>query len=270
MVVGVRGEYDLVYKDYTPVVGQSRYRLPARMYDGVRDVCWVDTDGREWLMTSIDLEDVPRLQNIGNAPTARECQFYLDGDYLRLHPAPGAVTGTLRVKYVLHPSKLVKTTSANVIDITGAGYGVNVEGFTAWNISGTSQYNPDNGAISDVVAAGNSHSCLLYDAAVESGLGIYAAAWPYDPLVSAGDYLCAAGYTPIVQLPDAALSYFVLRVAALCLDAADDAEGSARLMQHTNAARQNALAALKPRNQAEPRTLVCRNSALRVGWSVRY
>lgn len=267
MVVSVRGEYDLVHTDYTPVAGQSRYRLPARLYDGPRDVCWVDTDGQERHMASIDLEDVPRTSRIGNAPSARECAFYLEGDYLRLHPAPASAQGTLRVKYVLHPSKLVKTTSASVvaIDPGTVSYesGLVIVGWTA------GQLNPD-GQICDVVSGGNAHSCLMFDVEAQAFLGnTNALAWPYDPLVSGGDYLCLAGYTPIVPLPDAALAYFVYRVAALCLDAADDAEGFSRMIQHAQKACADALKTLKPRNQAEPKMMVCRNSPLRVGWSAR-
>lgn len=263
MVVSVRGEYDLVYKDYTPVAGQSRYRLPARMYDGPRDVCWVDTDGREYQLGTIDLEDVPRISWTGTAPNVRECQFYLEGDYLRLHPAPASALGTLRVKYVLHPSSIVKTTSVNTSAIlTVVSY---TAGYVIVTVSGT-QFNPDNGVLSDIVGAGNAHAALVWDAATQSGLGLWSVPSAHDPLVVAGDWLCAAGYTPIVPLPDAALSYFVYRVAALCLDAADDAEGFSRMIQHAEKARAEALKTLKPRNQAEPKSVVCRNSPLRVGW----
>lgn len=267
MVVSVRGDYDLVYKDYTPVVGQARYRLPARMYDGPRDIVWVDTDGREYQMTSIDLEDVPRVSRIGNAPSARECQFYLEGDYLRLHPAPASVTGTIRVKYVLHPSKIVKTTSTSVAPITGATYAAVLGTYYCSLAFTAGQLNPDD-SLCDVVGGGNSHAVLVPDQYMTSASGNNVT-FPAttDPQLAAGDYLCTPGYTPIVPLPDAALSYFVYRVAALCLDAADDAEGFSRMIQHAQKACAEALKTLKPRNQAEPKTLICRNSPLRVGWS---
>jgi hypothetical protein len=274
LVVASGGDYYLVRKDYTIVAGQRFYRLPSRAYGGVADVLWGDdgaTDEEFRSLTAMNREDLG--QSWVNNPTVSDCSsssYYLDGDKIGLFPPPGSARGTLRIKFTLHPSHLVLTTSSRVIDITGAGYGTNLEGTTAWTISGTSQYNPDNGAVSDVVSAGNAHSCLMFDAPVESGLGIYAAEWPYDPLVEVGDYLCSAGYTPLLQLPDMMHPYFIRRVAGACLMAAGDREGAAAELQAAAQLYEKVQSAIKPRDEAEPTTIVCRNSALRSRGSFGY
>lgn len=271
MVVQAGGEFDLAFKDYTIVTAQTRYRLPARMYDGVRDVVWVDASGQEFTLGTLDLEDVPRsIVVAATTPSVRECRYYLDGDFLHLYPAPTDTTGTLRVKYALHPSALVKITSTNVTRITGSVYNpLTLPPYTG-SVSWTAgQLDPVN-TYCDVVGSGNAHSCLMYDEYFELGSAVVSLhRWPFDPQIVAGDYLCRAGYTPIVQLPDAALAYFVRQCARACLEAADDEQGAAREYRAAEALRAKALGALKPRNKAEPGNLVTRNSPLRVAWSAR-
>lgn len=271
MVVQAGGEFDLAYKDYTIVSAQARYRLPSRMYDGVRDVVWVDSSGQEFKLGTLMLEDVPSAIVVAmTTPSVRDCRYYLDGDFLHIHPAPTDTSGTLRVKYALHPSALVKTTSANVAIITGFTYAENgdppYDGVISWTAG---QLNPD-GVTCDVVSAGNAHSCLMYDftAVVTTGDNSRFE-WPFNPSIVAGDYLCRAGYTPIVQLPDAALAYFVRQCARACLEAADDEQGAAREFRAAEALRAKALGVLKPRNKAEPTTITTRNSPLRVSCFAR-
>jgi hypothetical protein len=139
----------------------------------------------------------------------------------------------------------------------------------AWT---SGQLNPDSQTC-DIVGAGNAHACLVWDALMTASVivgDVDTYEWPYDPGVVAGDWLCLAGYTPLVQLPDFALPCFVHYVAAACLVAHGDREGAAAERAIGQQKYEKAISVATPRSEAEAPTMVTRNSPLRARWNGGY
>lgn len=267
IVAATHGDYYLARKDYDVVANQRFYRLPDRAYNSITDVCWVDANGLEGpALGAIKLEDIPRAgatQSTSGSPPA--CVHWIDGDRLGLYPVPSATTTyLLRVKYMQHPSRLALTTSTDVSAIVTdtASW---ASGSLTIGLPDSTHFFPAINATCDIVSSGNAHATLLSDALITNRVvAVFTIAAATNPTVASTDYFCRPGYTPIVQLPDFMLPYFIRRVAGGCLTAASDRPGADRELQAAAQLLEKAQSAAAPRNKAEPRTVRSRNSALAV------
>lgn len=266
LVMAANGEYYATSKDYTIVAGQRRYRLPPLIHNAIKDVVWVDTNGREFSLGTISAEDVPRLSYVVTVGTAQGSSYYLEGDSLCLHPVPTSADGTLRLKYYRQPGKLALTSSTRAVAITGVTAWNSSTGAVGITIADATHFYPASAA-GDVVGGGNTHATIVTDVTMSHGSGGTAliVTWTQteDPLLAVGDYICSPGYSPLVQLPDHMQPYFVRRVAGACLLAQGDREGAAAELQSAAALYEKAQSTSRPRNQAEPNTIITRNSPLR-------
>lgn len=262
LVMATAGDYYVTLKDWSVVAGQRRYRLPKLHHNAIKDVVWVDADGNERPLATIDPEDVPG-HYVVTVGTAECCSYYLEGDYLCLSPVPQQAVGSLRLKYYRQPGRLVLTTSNSVAPVTDFVYGSGsaTEALVSWT---TGQLNPDN-QVCDIVGGGNAHAALVVDATMSSFIGdVSLFTWPENPLVAAGDYLVLSGYSPVVQLPDHMQPYFIRRVAGACLMVVKEYDAAAAELREASALYEKAQSTSRPRNAAEPRTIITRNSPLRL------
>lgn len=254
----IGADYYVSSEDYTLESGYTRYRLPNRMFGPVRDVLIVDSAGGETSVPRMDLEDLGRRADVGGSTSG--FHHYFDGDFLGLYPAPtsGSTSLTLRVRYFRMPSLLVVGTSAtriNAIDLD-----TDVDTFTVLaNAGGWT-----TGDELDVISTGNAYQVLAESRVLSgvSSLTFNFTATLVGSGIRSGDYVAAAGYTPLVQCPEHMYAWLVESVAAQCIAVEDPSE--ARNKQ----ARAEKLGAIakstnKPRSIAEPHTLVARNSPYR-------
>lgn len=268
LVVKTHGDYYLAVQDTAVVSGQRFYRLPDRAYGAVLDVLWGDTGATDDEFVSlhvIEREDLGRQGEIRVSTDVSVSRYFIDGDKIGLWPIPNASRGTLRVKYTTAPSRLAHAASGRYAVINAVAYDSTLAG--ALIVTLGAGLNPAAGDRVDIVSAGNAHAAILVNREVDDellGAPVFEGI-AVNPLVAAGDYLCSAGYSAIVQLPDHMSAYFVRRVAGACLEAQGDYEGADRQYIAARSAHDKALSTGKPRSQAEPRNIVTRNSPLRVG-----
>jgi hypothetical protein len=82
--------------------------------------------------------------------------------------------------------------------------------------------------------------------------------------LSAGDYICLAGYSPVINMiPDDAYSYLESLLAKRCLMAIGDFEGSAMLDADIAEEKTNLLKLIEPRVTGEPKVIINRTGLVR-------
>lgn len=262
LVMSTDGGYYAVKKDYTIVAGQRLYRLPPYAHNAVKDVVWVDGNGVEFPLSVVDSEDVPRLAYAVTNGTVQNCVYYLDNDFLALHPAPTSTTGTLRLKYYRQPGQLALSTGTRVVSISSASWASSVQTIV---VADTTHYYPTTSDTGDIVGAGNAHASILIDATIATRVSTtYTLTATDNPGVVAGDWFCQPGYSAVVQLPDHMQPYFIRRVAGACLTVTGDLRAAGVELDAAAQLYEKAQSTSKPRDQAEPKALITRNSPLRV------
>lgn len=202
--------------DYTLATTTSAYRLPKNVYGPIRSISYIDGD-EEVSVPIMDVGDIARTANLSASP----CGFhaYLHGDFFSIYPLSEA-TGTVRVRYFKHPSRLCAVSAATTI----ASMTLGSDQLTLTANSGswtTSSY-------LDVVSAGSAHQVMLdYGdvSAVSTLLFTFS-----DDLAAfkgqVGDFVATTGYTPILQVPDHYAPATVALVAAACLRADRDLDAA--------------------------------------------
>lgn len=254
-LVGMREEYGVADYDVSVVSGTAAYRLPPRASgDALRDVQLLSGT------TYVPLTRItPEERNQFAATGAVSAYLFQDNDIV-LVPEPTAAT-TLRLKYHKRPSKLVATTAvATISSINGARLVITTTTTIPSTITASS--------ISvDVVDNTPGFKTLAMDyttAATTSGTTItLTTALPAS--VSAGDYVCLAGESPVAQIPVEAHPLLAQRAATVCQNALGDAkwQASDALCERM---RKEYMALSTPRSKGSRRPLVNRNGP---GWGNR-
>jgi hypothetical protein len=193
--------------------------------------------------------------------------FYFDGGGIVL--LPDGASGTLRVRYHAAPSKLTADTPAPIIT-------VNLDTPTA----GITQVRADGSAASalltgtlDIVSAGPAHELIGIDVPFSRGAP---SAWieldSTDLLgqVSVGDYVCVAGESPVLQIPESLSSPLIaLTVARMLRQGGYSSESAQHLDAGMNALK-GVAALLHPRSDGNPKRLkggvLSRLSGQRMRW----
>lgn len=266
--LSVSGGYDLATLDYAITSGQTLYRLPARSFGPVQDVIEVQTDdaASELSMPIASLEDIARPERL-RLRSRTQYLATVDGEYLRLYPAPTTTAKTLRIRYLRQPNKLAllatgaKVTARSTVIVLG----VPIDQLTLDTSLTFSASTP-----ADAISGGNAHSAIIFDViptAAAAGfanvnMNTYPTGWGN---TAVGDYIALAGYTPIAQIPEFMESLLVLRVAAAALAANGEREEASAVRKEAEQRAEQVAQLLKPRVAAEPDYIVTRNSVLRSG-----
>lgn len=227
-LVGVREEYYVTYKDYTITANQAAYILPQRsMGMAAREVQIVDSSGNVRNLPRISV-DTLHIRGSGTASTPDA--FYLRGDSIVLSPTPSSTSNTLRVYYSSAPGALVETTACAVISAINTSTNViSVTTIPSTWVTGNSF---------DLIQATGSHSPLSIDnvSTSVSGTDITLPSLPTG--LAVGDYVCLAGESCLIQLPNDVRPILATLVAAEMLISMNQpngekllAKGMARLVQ---------------------------------------
>lgn len=255
LLVSVREEYGISDYDQTTTVGEDTYGLPPRAAgDSLRQVLLSDGAGNYYPLSRIEPN-----RRYDYSSSGEPSGFVVEDHSVILVPSPSTAT-TLRMKYFRQASALVVTSAvATVSSINGAR--------TVVTTSSTIPATFTSGVSLDVVDNLPGFRCLTIDAATTgtvSGTTItFSSALP--DTVTAGDYVCLAGESPVPQIPVSLHPLLAQRTAQKCLEALGD-KRSRDAKEICDEMRRSAITLLTPRTQGNNRVIVNHNAP---GWSRR-
>ena len=253
LLLSVREEYRVADYDLTVVAGTSTYRMPERAAgDKARDVLLLV--GSDYVpLTRIE----PERRAMSSATGSVEGFMFQDTD-LVLVPTP-AQSGTVRIKYFRRPSKLVATSAvATIATIASDRLSVTT--------SSTIPSTFTTSAALDFVDNNPGFRLHQMDLTptVASGTGLtFATALPSS--ISAGDYVCLAGESPVPMCPVEVHPLLCQRTAQVAMEALSDPRAGAAEAK-CDRMKKDALALLTPRSEGSARYLINFNGP---GWQRR-
>ena len=223
----------LTVRETVTVTGSQRYLIPARAVGRtLRAVFW---DGES-------LRPLDYLQWRDESGDPLMVGF--EGNYFLPYPTPASTsTGKLEIAYYCKPSALVKTSSAGKITSINSGSNlIQVASVPSSIVTGVSV---------DLIRGQGGNDILLRDAvATVSGTNItLSTALPTD--LALNDYVCLAGYSPVVNMPEELASLLSKAVQIVVLEAQSDMEALQLAQASYKKLAENAYSATSPRMQGE-------------------
>ena len=111
-IAGARSGYWLQLNILTPTVGVSRYRIPARSVGGtLEQVELARGAGNAFDPLPLATSEQTYFYEMASGQTGRPAAYTIVGDFVQLLPTPDSANYTLRLKYYIRPSKLVRAQS---------------------------------------------------------------------------------------------------------------------------------------------------------------
>lgn len=247
-LISAKSEYLTQDKDYTLVAGTAGYAMPTRAVMGkVREVALIASDGK----TLANLQE-KRLEDLnGLDPTIRgtPTHYYFKRNTLLLYPTPDAAL-TMRVTLFRRPNRLVAATtgtSGNIGIVLSAT--ATVVTFTTSRPSAFTTSTP-----LDFIQASPPFDALADDKTPTAvgGSTVTFAAGVIPSGLAAGDFVCLAEESPILQLP-AEMFYLLAQRVASSLAPGGEEERETMTDE--------LLSTVEQRNDGEPEYLVNRDWA---------
>lgn len=256
LVANARDEHGVHFADVEVPAGQEYVRLPPRVVAGrLRDITRRSAAGNSWV-------SVPRLEPEDTARWAtpapigiQSLSVVVEAGFLRLVPVP-TQTQTLRISYVRTPSTLASVASCFQVSAITPGAFVSLTTLAATT----------GGALYDLVMVGNGDS--LADRATNIGSGTSPAIALADMdrrytntspetarYLAEGLFLCPAGTTCIVPLPDVASTLLSHATAIGFMASIGDSEGASRTQDALDAMTSQLVPLLSERIEGEPQTV---------------
>lgn len=257
LVANARDEHAVHTVDVAVASGQATARLPPRVGAGrLRDVTMLSSDGQAYVnVPRFEPEDVAGIRSgSGVAPTA--ISIVVQGGFLRIFPAPTDAL-TLRISYVRTPSPfaLVSTCTAATGITIGAQLLVGHAGtLTAGNYDIILVSNGDSLGDSVATIAPVLGSTTFANSQLSPMFAqVQAEATRY---LAEGFYLCPAGTSCVVPLPDMASSLLAYHAAANLMHSIGDVDAATRAERTADRMREQLLPLLSERIEGEPQTVV--------------
>ena len=268
LVLRQREEFWLSSADLT-LTSETSYPLPRRAIGGkLAEVSVLDNQGREM--------NVPRISpaDLQNASTG----FYMDGRGVRLflrNNQPPTILGTkLRLRYYVQPGALILTTdTANCVQLwTTTSTTITYQAAGGWSPANNDMIDivrgraPFDTALVGVRISGLSASTFTpldyWTGATASTTGL-AGGNDNEP---EPDWVCRAGYSPVVQAPLEFHDVLAQKVAVKVFESKGMTEklGSAR--EELGRMEGDAVALISPRVDGETQRAVSRNGLFRMRW----
>jgi len=230
LVANARDEHAISTADVAVAAGQTTVRLPPRVASGrLRDVTMLSSDGTSYV-------SVPRLEPedvaIGgmSVPTSpQSIAVVVQAGFLRILPVSTQAL-TLRISYVRAPSTLALVATCTAV----TGLTVASVQLTATHAGTLAAGNWDFVLVSNGDTLGDSVATIVPALGSTTFLNtqlspmfsqVQAEATRY---VAEGVFLCPAGTTCIVPLPDAVSPLLAYRAAISMMQAIGDDEGAGR------------------------------------------
>lgn len=243
------------HSDVPIVSGTAKYRVPSRaLAAGVSDVVIVDAGGEEYDPPYITARDRHYFSG-GRRPNSRSPYAYTwEGDHIVILPTPQESQYSLRVRYPRQPPRLVLVASCGLVTNKSATT-IDVlampSGWGSFNTVDVVEGTPHGDALMLDQLAGISSNTLTIAAGVDSE-------------IDDGDYVCLAGESCVIPLPE---NVWPVLVEALAVDVMTRLEdNSSTIATHVDLRDEAAsavLAVLEPRSRAERPMLRRRGSPYR-------
>lgn len=212
-------------------ISSSGTLIPSRAIGStVLDVAWVDSG---------DTSELPYVERLG--PSSRSPGWYLKRNRVMYVN----VTGTARISYNVMPSELVEVSRCGVVSVSGTTY------YTVTSVPSVIV----TGSVCDVVQGKPQFDALAKDKTVSNvaGTNIYFSALPSSDVV-AGDYVCLAGESPVLQVPEVAHD-LIVHGAALRIATANAHPSVQVIAQRYGEIRQMVVKAMGGRTKGSPRII---------------
>lgn len=243
------GEEHLVAKDpvdYAITSGQAEYAVPERSIDGIVRTVTYSSDNVSF--TPFSRTEPGRVFAASGSPQA----YTVEGSNLVLVPTPDATSGTLRVKYLIRPNRLVETSAAGevlsidtgtkTVTMTAALPGT----FTASRLYDLVKGYPHFGSHSiDATVSSAGASSLTFTDALPAGLAV-------------GDFVCLAGESPVPQIPVSLHHVLALRVVGVYLFGIGEYAAAEATENLCEKKRLEAVKRMSPRTIGSPRCVINR------------
>ncbi len=273
-VVLGRGEHWYATEDTTIVAGTASYRLPRRLLGrAVRGITVVPPGRPEYPLAQVD--PIALRGVFSSTAVANPAYFAFEGDFIKLGAVPAEAGWTLRVHYIMRPSKLVavdatantaiyavvSTTNIRVISTTLGANVTTANGYVDI-VRGSEPYDPifldRRVSLSQPYAAPNFY--------FESSTPIVVADIPSasSPVTPGQEpyYLVQRDQTVFPPIPAALWTSLVYATAAAALAAVRD-PGATQMAARAMAAKSQAMNLMEPRDERQTETIVNPYSGLR-------
>lgn len=248
-------EYFVTMDSETMVSGTDTYSIPYRAVGRKLRDLKISDGGNVKSVIQVRLEDA-HLYSFQGSPMA----FYYFGDKIKIVPTPNSNTISLQKFYLFRPSHLVTTSQA--AQVTGvSGNNVTVSSVPTGFSASTKV---------DFVQGISGYSTLAYDQTITSVSGTTLTITTPPTDLAVGDYVTMKEETPVIQFPDEAYSYLVLRTAKRVLEAIADFEGAKIIAERLAQAKRNLQTLLAPRIEGEGIKIINRQGLLRGYRGLRY
>lgn len=248
LVIAQKEDYFLSHVEVPLEVGADSYEIPARAVGAkLREVLILDADRNPI--------NVPRIDT-GNAVGA-DFGFLTDGDALTfMHDEPDLtdIGATLRISFYGRPNSLISTSDAAVISAVGASTATIASAPSSW--SAPTSF--------DVIRSVPPFAPVALDIAG----GLSGTTWTptrgMPTNISAGDYLCRAGESPVPQLAPEIHPLLAQATAVAILESKGLAQKAAAATSTRDRLAAQVAAMISPRVDGEAITVVNRNSIYRL------
>ncbi|MDX2015565.1 MAG: hypothetical protein SFW67_35560 [Myxococcaceae bacterium] len=243
-VVSVREDFLLRYLDVE--AAQNRIRLPPRSVYGAVRLVQVAVTGQVGYrrLERLSLSDGAHYESAAAVAPAFGA-WYFDGGGIRLVGLSG--NPRIRVWYQSRPGQLALVSACDAVtSLPGqpsALYAAGIEGQLGRTT--TTVVSPV-----DVISKDSAHQYVLTDGAMTGSTTARITGW-WDDFPQVGDYICPAGQTCVVPLPEQLGGTLVEMVAARILEEKGYPQG-AQMRERALAALQRALTGLTPRASGNP------------------
>lgn len=242
------------------VGGQALYDIPYRSVGrGLRDILINDGLLNARSIPLIALEDETFFIQSTNVTG-----FNFQGDQIRLIPAPqnNVVDLSLVVIWRMPPSKLIVESDAATV----ASVQYDVAGLDEVTVNGIPSF-LTTGSVVDFVQKRSGSSILEFDRTVQSITGntVRFTTGQVPTSLSAGDYVCPAGYSPVVNsLPNECIGLLSSHVSYKVLQAIGDYDAANQIKKQDIPDEEKDFKSLmSPRIDGEPVIVINRRSLVR-------
>lgn len=221
LIESCRGDFFVTTTDVALVDKQASYAIPGRSYArGLRDLKWKDTsDNSKRNLILIPMEKEHEYSTDSGDPSA----FFFMGDDIVLRPIPKnpGATEVLEFWYSLWPNRLCAVGDAAQVS--------SVSGGTITCVSVPATMLP--GVKCDLIKGVQGNKTVALDIAITSVAGNQVTFTSTDVPsgIVAGDWIALAGCSPVLQLPDACLSYLETAVCERVMQIIGDLEAASAL-----------------------------------------
>ncbi len=243
MIMSVREKYYETYQDTAMAAAQAIYPIPTRAIGGVLSVVQYILNNYVMNLQPIDPNAITTTDS-GLTPRG----FYFQNNNIVLYPTPNVTQGTIRMRYYQRPSRLEQT--INCAQITS--FDTNALTATCSAVPSTWA----NGTVVDFIPAVipyQPYGLNSVISGVTSGVITFSALPTTSSngaaVLTAGDWIALAEYTPIPEVPFEFFAALAQATACKGLEAIGDQQNLGIAEQKLEAYLQSALKLVTPRDQ---------------------